>query len=147
MSKFKFRFDVLLRLKNQLEQDTKNRLGIAIMELEKEKEILEKKLKLKIEKKNEMGQKVLENVTVKVIREYNNFLKGLEDIIEKCQQNVNQKMKNVDIIREELIEVTKERQILDKLKEKDLEKYNKEVIKEEQLLADEVTGYKYATKN
>jgi flagellar FliJ protein len=62
------------------------------------------------------------------------------------QERVNEEMKNVDKIRERLIEIMKERKILEKLREKELALYRKEQEKAGQLLVDELVSFKESIK-
>jgi flagellar FliJ protein len=147
MAKFQFRFDVLLRLKKQMEQDVKNKLAMEVKKLEDAKNEEESRRKRRIEKMNEQKKLSLKGVRVGRLQEFTTYLIQLDKDILKSKEKVNEMKKNVDIIREELKNVLKERQILEKLRERDFERYQKEMMKKEQLLADEVTGYKHATKH
>jgi flagellar export protein FliJ len=53
----------------------------------------------------------------------------------------------VESIRNHLIEISKEKQILEKIKEENFEEYKKEVLKDEQRINDEISNFKYFSNN
>jgi flagellar FliJ protein len=63
------------------------------------------------------------------------------------KQRVNEEKRNVDKIRERLIEIMKEKKVLEKLKEKELALFKKEQEKAAQLLVDELVTYNEAKKS
>lgn len=146
MSKFVFKLQTLLNLKIQMEESTKNELGKAIQELEREKEILsniEKEKENYIEMVKEESRK---GVAVRKIIEINDYILRLKDKIELQKENVNYAQKNVDKYREQLINIMQEKQMLEKLKEKKYEEYKYEEMKKEQSQVDEIVSYKYSSQ-
>ena len=61
--------------------------------------------------------------------------------------NVKKAQENVDKKREKLIEIMKEKKVLEKLREHQFEEYKKEEERSEQQRVDELVSYKGAAKN
>lgn len=146
MAKFSFKLQSLLNVKIQQEDNLKNEMGKAVQKLEREKERL---LQLEEEKEgyiSELKGNVTKKITVDKIRKYTVYISFISDKIKAQKDNVNFAQKYVDKIREELVKMLKERQILEKFKEKKYEHFLQEQIKEEQKINDEITSYKYMRK-
>ncbi len=141
MPKFNFKLQTLLKVKNQMEDNLKNDLGKAVHKLEGEKVKLRR---LEFEKNrnildfNEKSKKTAVHNLIK----FNHYLSFLAVKIQDQKENINFASRNVDKIREELIKIVKEREILDKLKEKDYDFFLKEQLKDEQRLNDEIVSFK-----
>ena len=141
MAKFIFKLQTLLKVKIQMEDNLKNDLGKAIQKLEEEKAKLRR---LEFEKSryimefNEKSRKTTVNNLIK----FNNYISFLAVKILNQKENINLASRNVDKIREELIKIVKEREILDKLKEKKYGVFQKELLKDEQRLNDEIVSFK-----
>ncbi len=146
MAGFKFRLETILKLKEQFEKNAKNELGIAIMKLEEEK------LKLKnicdeikinmIEFKNACTG-IIQREKIKELKSFLDFLDGAK---ERQEENVKKEEENVDKIRDKLVEIMKERKVLENLREKEFHKYLKEEERKEQQRVDELVSYKEAAK-
>ena len=141
MTKFKFKLQTLLKVKTQMEDNLKNDLGKAIHKLQEEKAKLRR---LEFEKNryimefNEKSRKT----TVSNLIKFNNYISFLAAKILDQKENINLASRNVDKIREELIKTVKEREILDKLKEKKYDVFQKDQLKDEQRLNDEIVSFK-----
>ena len=141
MAKFIFKLQTLLKVKIQMEDNLKNDLGKAIQKLEEEKAKLRR---LEFEKSryimefNEKSRKTTVNNLIK----FNNYISFLAVKILNQKENINLASRNVDKIREELIKIVKEREIMDKLKEKKYGVFQKEQLKDEQRLNDEIVSFK-----
>ncbi|MEN8906890.1 MAG: flagellar export protein FliJ, partial [Clostridiales bacterium] len=138
--------ETLLNLKNQFEKNIKNELGKEIQKLEKEKKIMDNYLKEKDNYLNVYNNKLNSMVEVRYIREMSEYLIQLKKRIEFQKKTINKFEKSVDIIRVKLIKIVREKKMLEKLKEKEFEKYNKEELKVEQKLNDEIASYKHIDK-
>lgn len=142
MAKFSFRLQSVLNLKKQREDNLKNELGKAMRILEEEKRrlaILECSLNSLVEEFNNKAKKS----TVRKLIEYKEYLTLLACNIKVQKENVNCAAHNVDKVREELLQAVKERQILDKLKEKKKEEYYTEQTRIEQKAIDEIVSYNH----
>lgn len=147
MAKFKFKLQTLLNLKHQLEESKKNEMGQLARRLEEEKRLYKK-----IEEDRENYIKMFSDesqkgMTVSKIRDLNRFISVLKERLNKQQENVNLASENVEKCREELIQIVKEREMLEKLKEKKFQQYIREELRKEQLMSDEVAGFRYMNRN
>ncbi|NJD01283.1 MAG: flagellar export protein FliJ [Ruminiclostridium sp.] len=146
MPKFIFKLQTLLKVKTQIEDNLKNDLGKAIHKLEDEKAKL---WRLEFEKNrsimdfNEKSRKT----TVDNLIRFNNYISFLAEKILNQKENINLASRNVDKIREELIKTVKEREILDKLKEKKHDVFQKEQLKDEQRSNDEVISFRQVRRH
>lgn len=146
MAKFSFKLQTLLKVKSQQEDNQKNELGKAIRRLEEENAMLRR---LEFEKNryifefNESSRKT----TVDKLIKFNNYISHLTTKIILQKENINIAASIVDKVREELIKIVKEREILDKLKEKKYEAYLLEENRAEQKLNDQIVSYKHTGKN
>ncbi len=146
MKKFKFSMESLLNLKLSLENKKKEELGHAITLLKLEKD----KLFQLENKRNDVidlykkGSK--DKIFVLELKNYNNYLLFIKKTIEEQLLIIKKAEINVEQKREEFINATKERKILDKLKEKHYENYLYEVKQEEQKIVDEIVSYNYSNQ-
>ena len=146
MAGFKFRLQTLLKLKEQFEKNAKNELGVAIMKLEEEKSklrVIEDNIDITTNDFREACSGVIRPEKIKDLKAY---LEHLQLARDKQKENVKRQQKNVDIIRERLVEIMRERKVLENLKEKEFQEYLKEEEKKEQQQVDELVSYKRASK-
>ena len=146
MAGFKFRLQTLLKLKEQFEKSTKNELGVAIMKLEEEKsklKVIEDNINITT---NDFREACSGIIRPEKIKELKTYLEHLQHTRDKQKEAVKQQQKNVDIIRERLVEIMRERKVLENLKEKEFQEYLKEELKKEQQQVDELVSYKRASK-
>lgn len=142
MAKFSFRLQSVLNVKTQQEDNLKNELGKAIRRLEAEKSKLLKLEGALHDLIAEFNEKAKQSTVYKLI-EFNEYLSLLTSKIKIQKENVNCAALNVDKVREDLTQAVKERQILDKLKEKKKEEYFQEQKKLEQKTNDEIVSYSH----
>ncbi|NLE23891.1 MAG: flagellar export protein FliJ, partial [Clostridiaceae bacterium] len=121
MAGFKFRLQTLLKLKEQFEKSTKNELGAAIMKLEEEKsklKVIEDNIDITT---NDFREACSGVIRPEKIKELKTYLEHLQHTRDKQKEAVKQQQKNVDIIRERLVEIMRERKVLENLKEKEFQ--------------------------
>jgi len=147
MAKFVFKLQSLLNVKNQMEENLKNELGKAIQKLEYEKSILKRLEEEKEENIGHIYNKSNAGISVGELREYNAYIGYLGEKILLQKENINYAQDCVDKYREELIKIVREREMLEKLKEKKYKDYLNEQLQEEQRLNDEIVSFKYNTKD
>jgi flagellar protein FliJ len=146
MATFSFKLQPVLNVRIQQEDNLKNELGKAMQNLETEKfqlQLLENALRDLVKEFNEKTKKT----TIHSLIEFNEYLSLLNSKIKHQKENVNIAAQNVDKVREELVKAVKERQILDKYREKKLEEYTLEQKRLEQRTNDEIVSYKHRNSN
>lgn len=147
MAKFKFNLQTVLKLKEQLEQNAKNNLGKATKVLEQEEKALEELFVYKEELIKSFKEKSKQGTNVQELINHNNYLLKLNKRIKNQNQNVDIARRNVDKQRQVLVEASREKKVLEKLREKKFEEYMKEEYKKEQKITDEIVSYKYSQKD
>ena len=146
MAGFKFRLQTNLNLKRQYEKSAKNELGIAVMKLEKEKEklrVIENNIELCLDDFRAACRGALDREKIREIKKYLDYLGGEK---KRQQANVKKQQQTVDKIREKLVEIMKDRKVLENLENRDLEVFRKEEEKKEQHRVDDLVSYKEAAK-
>ncbi len=146
MPSFHFRLQAILNIKNQLEKSIKNELGIAIQKLELQKQIL---VEIRIDiagQEEECRKESSAGVVLAKLKQRMEYISALHQKELTQQERVNEEMKNVDKIRERLVEIMKEKKILEKLREKELTLFRQEQEKAGQALADELVSYREFVK-
>lgn len=142
MAGFEFRLETFLKLKEQLEKNAKNELGAAIMKLEEEKSRL-KAIEDNIDDTvDELRSACTGVIRPEKIKDLKSYLKRLQHEKDRQKEIVKQQQKNVDNIREKLVEIMKERKVLENLKERKFQEYLKEENKKEQQQVDELVSFK-----
>lgn len=143
LAKFVFKMQQLLNIKKQLEDTIKNQLGAAIRKLEKEKEYLKKLESEKMHHINCIRQSMQEGISVHKLLEFNVFLDSFEHKINNQKKVINDAKVVADKIRERLVQVVKEKKMLEILREKKLQDHRISEQRKEQLALGEIANYKY----
>jgi len=146
MNKYKFEFEELLNIKSQKEDNIKNNLSKENKILQEKKDTLNRIIELKKEEQDKFNNK---GKTIKIsdIEIFYDYIDKLEEKITFQKNNIKIQEKKVDNIRKHLLEISKEKQILEKIKEEDLEYHKKEILYEEQKTNDEIVNYRYFVDN
>ena len=142
MAAYKFNLQKVLDLKENIEKEKKNEFGFAIKRLENEKAIL---VQLEGEMRdccNEFEESTARGIQVDQLR-------IILDSIEYYKKSIkNQKVKikmaegYIEICRQELIKATKEKKMMEKLKEIDYKKFQYSEQKKEEKLVDDLVSFK-----
>jgi len=146
MTTYRFRFQSILNIKHQKENSLKNELGKAIRALEKEKDEL-RSLKLQREKHLSEFNETCKKSPAGKLALYNSYISLLNEYIREQKESVNNAAKNVDIARGNLYNAAKERKMFSRLNEKHYVEYIQSALKEENMLNEEASVYKYFNKN
>lgn len=141
MASFKFSLESILKLKIQFENSVKNELGKAVSSMLAEEEKLSQlflKLSATLEEMKHNGEKMW----IADMKAYSQYVESLKSRIEEQKDRVNQAAEIVDNIRGKLTEAAKEREIFEKLKQKEKEDFLKESLKAEEKMTDEFISFK-----
>lgn len=146
MSKFKFKMQKVLEIKEKIEKQKENEHTKAINILNKYKkqkvEVVNQKRKIV----QDLKQGIINNISSKEIASYNNYINYMKKVIKMIEKNIKLSQTDVDRKREQLEDAIKERKVMGKLKEKEFEKYKEQEKRLEQNLLDEIASYKYMKK-
>ncbi|MCL1936563.1 MAG: flagellar export protein FliJ [Defluviitaleaceae bacterium] len=144
MSKFKFKMESVLNLKERIAEQKEQEFGKAMQALAKEKTILENyytdRKNAISQLKSEMESSNLKPIDFQILSNYIESTKvkivNQEKLIKKAEQFVEFK-------RRELVEATKEKKMMEKLKENEFEEYIDETKKKEQKTVDEIVSFRF----
>ncbi len=140
MAGFKFRLEQVLRYRNQLEDQAKMAFGKAQAELAAQLELL---LKLEAELAQ---QEIMPYLNPEEFWLRENFMRSLKEDIAKAELNKSRLELLVERRHHELVKASQERQLLDKLKEKQAERYLHEQNLKEQIELNETATIRYKAK-
>ncbi len=146
MAKYVYRLQSLINIKEKLEEQKKNELAVENHKLNEEKQILNNfyhELN-DLLKKQELEQE--NNINAFRLQLYIQYIDKIKVEIEKQIKVVKDQEDKVEVVRGELLEYTKAKKSLEKLKEKDYENYLEEEKKAEQKIVDEIVSYKYNSR-
>lgn len=140
---FKYQFETILNLKTRMEEMKKSELKLALARLEKEKSKLENLKKDKEKEYEILKEKQKEKFTAEDLRLFNNYISALNNKINIQITVVAKEENKANKVREELVKVSKEKKMFEKLKEKKLEEYMHEYYAQEQQVTDNIVSFKY----
>ena len=139
MEKFKFKLQNVLDYRSDIEERIKREFAVALQNFAQQEKILNELIQTK-------DQNMFKPQNFKTVVEYQNytrFMEFLEQRIESQRENVRQAKEKLNKKREELIKATKDKSIIEKLKEKAFDEFVFEEDKKEQKLNDDYALYSY----
>ncbi|MFQ5639695.1 MAG: flagellar export protein FliJ [bacterium] len=144
MSRNRFRLQKILAVRQVLEQKLQKEFMLSKREMVTEEEHF---LKLKTEK-TDFTQKMVEinQPTVSFMQCHYDYLSFLDNKIKDRKLTLGKAQKAYEQKRQQLLEASKERQILEKLREKHAERTLQKQNKEEQKFFDEIASRSLAEK-
>ncbi len=146
MKGFKFRLQSLLNVKEKFEQQAKIAFGEETAKLKLEKD----KLIELYNSKEDVVQKQRESFTGTIdifsFNEYRNYSMKLDIMIKNQIEAVQIQTIRTEEAKARLAEIIKERKTLEKLKEKEVEIFKKEMQLAEDKQVDELVTYKFGTR-
>lgn len=144
MKRFKYRLQPLLNVKSHVERERQKEHALAEERVMRQKEQLsqvdaQRKAAVVKHRAGLMGSISITNMLV-----YSRYLLKLKKSTLAGLETLRGLMKNAEEKRLNLVEASKERQIYEKLKERQQDRYNKESARQEQKETDEIaiTGYR-----
>ena len=143
MNRFRFRLESVLRFRRAKEDEKKREFGTTVGHLVREKDRFNE-----IVNSSDSHDRLIEEYgkgKISVRNLINNFFYARHLDKSKADQNkaVEGAQMVVDEKRAELIEATKKKKVLDRLKERKLEEHNKAALKEEQALIDDISSQRF----
>lgn len=144
MSKFVFRLDNILRLKEKVEEQEKINFGNAQAVLNEAIDLYEELLERKDGAEDNLRAMLNNSASVLDIRQAENGVSIIKMYCRTQLMKVRQEEKNVEEARIKLEDAMTQRKIYEKLKENEFERYKQEMQKKEGLEIDELVSYKYS---
>lgn len=139
MAGFKFRLRKILEHRETLENIKKGEFGKIQTELNKQREILESLKSKQTDILTEKASKM--NTTMYELQIYNNYILELDRQIEMQMKKIEEIKIEVEKARSELIEATKDKKIIEKLKLRDYQEFLYEEKKIEEKANDQFVSY------
>jgi len=141
--RFVFRLEKVLDLRKQKEQEMMRELALAKESLAREERILEELRDRLAASRRELLAKQRGCLDPNEIINYLRYLDQLREFIELQTLRVLEAERIVEETRELLLQATKEKKIVEKLKENQLKKYKEELMRAEMNFLDEVGTLRY----
>ncbi|MCR5674948.1 MAG: flagellar export protein FliJ [Lachnospiraceae bacterium] len=146
MARFRYRMQNILNIKLQQEEQQKTAFAEAQIRLSEEEEKLENLKERRAGYREEGRAMRTEALSVLDIMANNHAVSVMDDMITSQRSNVARAEKNVELERQKLTTAIQERKMHEKLKEKALEKFRREEIREETVINDERSSFIYGQK-
>ena len=137
MKKFKFALDSVLSYKEQVLESLQGEHAAILAQVREQEEVLEAVWQDYRDCNEEYRQRKAEGLSIVDAMLYQNGLRALEAEIQQETQRLEELKKQEEAKRQEVVDAKIDTSSIEKLKEKKLDLYNKEVAKSEELLIDE----------
>ncbi|BBF42987.1 flagellar protein FliJ [Lachnospiraceae bacterium KM106-2] len=143
MGKFNFRLENILQIKYKLEDEAKNAYGSAKHKLDEEQDKLTKLQQRKDHYQAMLCGQVKSKLVVREIISCENAVETMKYKMRVQQVVVNQHIQLVENARIKMNDAVIERKTYEKLREKEFEKFVKEMAMKEAKEIDELVSYKF----
>lgn len=147
MKKFKFKYENILKLRLDYENDVKNKLkklNQTLHQLESDKASAEHAYKVYQKQVEEELQNGLKGYQMQRINAFQSFYRKQ---IEELEQEIIYVEQQIEAVKAELMEAIKERKIMEKIKEKDYKSYLDEINVMEAKATDEVVNFQNSRRS
>ncbi|MDI6703075.1 MAG: flagellar export protein FliJ [bacterium] len=138
MPRFSFKLQRVLDIKERKEEQLKGELANVKREYEEEEEILHSLERSHSIYLDRLRRHQLNTISIQEVRWYQTYLSKLVNDISSQSQKLEDLLRRIDELKEKLIEVSKERRVLEKLKERKWDEFKHEVEYLEQETLDEI---------
>ncbi|MDF2888726.1 MAG: flagellar export protein FliJ [Lacrimispora sp.] len=137
MKKFNFPLDTVLNYKDQVLENLKTEHAQILASVAQQEKRIEEFMEKSQSATVRYREDTLRGVTVNIMREYERYITFIQQRIVSEQGVLLKLKKKEEQKRMEVIEAKKEKASIDKLKEKKLDQYNKDLLKSEELFIEE----------
>ena len=138
MASFKFRLQKVLDYKQQVEDTKKQELFHLMKIFHEEEKVLIKLHELLLKKLSEFEEKQQGELDILELLFYSGYISRLNGEIEQQREKLKEIARQITQKREEVIAASKERRIMEKLREKKYKEFMKEESRREQKFLDEI---------
>jgi flagellar FliJ protein len=144
MKKFKFRLESVLKYKGFLEKEAKQALMSVNLDI-KECEANIEQIKFKrLNLIDELEKKTEEGISIEFYHMHQNYIASVENSLVREKKRLEYLFKEKDLKTKRLIDARKEKEAMERLKDKTKKKYIEEMLYEEQKELDEISSIKKA---
>lgn len=144
MKKFEFNLQPILNLKGQSEKIEKERLSKIIAEINLQKEKLNNLVKHLNEILEKRKDEINNGTTILKIAESDAYVKKIQQMIEEKRKLIEKLEKDADLVRENLLRISKEKKALENLREKQFAEYQYLLTLEQNRVIDEQISFRIA---
>jgi len=142
--RFRYKLQPLLNVRRQLENSAKYELGKHLQALDHAQKQLNRILNEQQECCERIVSESMGRIEIGKLRQYGCYFRTIDERIKQQTESVNHIQNNVNICREKLIKASKDKKILEKLKERKYSEFLYEQLKAEEKITDQVVSYRYA---
>jgi flagellar FliJ protein len=147
LKKFNFKLQSVLNLVLFKRDITQQELSKLLEELNREKEKLND-MKTEFEaKKNELTQTMKREIIIGKIHIFNSYLESLNKKIAETKKVIIMMGNMAAKKRMELEKIEKDRKVLEKIKEKKIDEYKKDLLMQDQKILDEIASQRFVINN
>lgn len=144
MKQFKFRLESLLKLRQQAEDEKKRAVGALLAEIhEQQRQALEMDTQLQKEGDLLKEQHLQGTIDLDWVGHYRSYVTHVQEAINQRIANVMKVQGKLSHARNELAQASKEKKILEKLKEKKQQRFQKQLQRQDVRATDEIAAQLY----
>ncbi len=140
---YRFNLQVVLDYRKRIEEGLQIELSQIQRELEKEKQLFLAYRREKNYYEEELVKREEKEINVNEALLYRDYLRGMRIRIKEQRDIVVKAKGDFDIKQNELLNATKKRKVLEKVKEKEWKRFKENVERRERILVDEAGMRKY----
>lgn len=147
MKRFKFKYENILKLRLDAEEAVKKELKQANAQLIQLEELLEKTQLAYKAFQLDLELQLSSGLKGSMIQRINQNQMYYRDSIEYAKDDIKRQEETIDRIKANLAEAMKERKIMEKLKEKAIERFNEEMKFQEIKETDEIVNFQNSKRS
>lgn len=147
MKKFRFRYENILKMRLDAEDDIKTKLkklNQELHQLENDKLVLENSYRVYKHEVQQLLENGLKGYEVQRINSFQSYYRGK---IEETELEIKHMERRIEDVKQDLMEAIKERKIMEKIKEKDFKIYLEAINAMEGKSTEEVVNFQNSRKS
>ncbi|MEJ8554403.1 flagellar export protein FliJ [Tepidibacter sp. Z1-5] len=145
--KYKFRFEKILEIKEKLEENKKMEINEINNMIDNIKLQIEELNKIKETKNCQIKENMNAGTSINEIKLMNEFIHLINIKIRNLFENLKSAQNKLDVKKNEYIQIMREKKTFEKIKEKDIVKFNEKIKKEEEKFVDQIVTFKHSMSN
>lgn len=145
--KYKFKFQKILDIKDKLEESKKMEISNLLNDINKVKEEINSLEEGKKIKFAEMQELMKIGTDINTLRYMNEFMNLIDIKCERLKEKVSLLERELESKRKEYIQIMRDKKTFENLKEKDFQKFNEKLRKEEEQFVDQIVTFKHSMGN
>ncbi|WFD11677.1 flagellar export protein FliJ [Tepidibacter hydrothermalis] len=145
--KYKFRFEKILEIKEKLEENKKMEINEINNVINNIKFQIEELNKTKEAKNYEIKETMNAGTSINEIKLMNEFIHLINMKIRNLFEELKLAENKLDVKKNEYVQIMREKKTFEKIKEKDIVKFNEKIKKEEEKFVDQIVTFKHSMGN